>query len=106
MGSGYTVEPEELREHARFLDSLKERFDAIMSASAYIEQDDEAYGLLCGWISGCLEERHQRQDEITSYLGENFTIAANALRAAAEEYEASDTDSQTAFAELRDRMGA
>ncbi|NUQ91021.1 MAG: hypothetical protein HOQ43_21470, partial [Glycomyces artemisiae] len=53
-----------------------------------------------------LEERHQRQDEITSDLGENFTLAADALRAAAEEYEASDTDSQTAFAELRDRMGA
>jgi hypothetical protein len=106
MGSGYTVEPEELREHARFLDTLKERFDAVMNASTYIEQDDEAYGTLCGWISGCLEERHQTQDEITSFLAENFTIAAAALRATAEEYETTDSESQTAFAELRDRMGA
>lgn len=105
MGNGYTVEPEELRQHARFLDTLKERFDAVMDASTYIEQDDEAYGTLCGWISGCLEERHRTQDEITSYLAENFTIAANALRAVADGYETSDSESQTAFSELRDRMG-
>ncbi|GAA1660544.1 hypothetical protein GCM10009830_02010 [Glycomyces endophyticus] len=106
MASGFDVDPEELREHARYLETVKERFDQVMNASNYIEQDDEAYGTLCGWISGCLEERHQKQDDITSYLAENFTIAANALRAAAEEYEVSDTDSQTAFTELRDRMGA
>jgi hypothetical protein len=38
-------------------------------------------------------------------VAENFTIAAEALRACAEEYEASDTESQTAFAELEGRMG-
>jgi hypothetical protein len=105
MGSGYTVDPEELRAHARYLETLKERFDAVMDASNYIEQDDEAYGTLCGWISGCMESRHHTQDRITSYLAENFTIAASALRAAAEEYETSDSDSGTAFSELRDRMG-
>ncbi|RRR99427.1 type VII secretion target [Glycomyces terrestris] len=105
MGTGFNVEPEELRQHARNLEALKERFDAVMNASAYIEQDDEAYGTLCGWISGCLEERHQKQDEITAYLAENFTIAANALRAAADDYEASDSESQSAFAELQDRLG-
>jgi hypothetical protein len=104
MGTGYTVDPEELRTHASNLEAIKQRIDAVTDASAYIEQDDEAYGLLCGWIAGCLESRHQTQDRITAYLGENFTIAAEALRGCAEEYETSDSESQTAFAELESRI--
>ena len=105
MGNGFTVDPEELRNHAGHLEELKARFDAVMNASAHIEQDDEAYGLLCGWISGCLEQRHQDQDRVTSYLAENFTIAAASLRACADEYETSDSESQGAFSELEGRMG-
>lgn len=106
MGTGYTVDPEELRTHAGNLEAIKQRIDAVMEASTHIEQDDEAYGTLCGWIAGCLESRHQTQDRITAYLGENFTIAAEALRAAAEEYETSDVESRTAFTELEGRLGA
>jgi hypothetical protein len=105
MGDGFTVDPEELRSHAGRLEELKGRFDAVMNASTFIEQDDEAYGTLCGWIAGCLEERHQGQDRITAYLAENFTLAAESLRACADEYEASDTESQGAFAELESRIG-
>jgi hypothetical protein len=105
MGSGFTVEPEELRNHANHLEELKGRFDAVMNASTHIEQDDEAYGTLCGWISGCLEQRHQDQDRVTAYLAENFTLAAQALRDCADDYETSDTESQGAFAELEGRMG-
>lgn len=105
MGTGYTVDPEELRAHASNLEAFKDRLDAVMNASSHIEQDDEAYGLLCGWIAGCLESRHQTQDRIAAYLAENFTIAAEALRSCAEEYETSDTESQTAFAELEGRLG-
>jgi uncharacterized protein YukE len=105
MGTGYTVDPEELRAHASNLEAIKQRIDAVMNASTFIEQDDEAYGTLCGWIAGCLESRHQTQDRITAYLAENFTIAAEALRACAEEYETSDSESQSAFAELESRLG-
>lgn len=105
MGNGFTVDPEELRTHARHLEELKSRFDAVMNASTFIEQDDEAYGTLCGWIAGCLESRHQTQDEITAYVAENFTIAAQALNACAEDYETSDTESQGSFSELEGRMG-
>lgn len=105
MADGFDVDPEELRTHASNLEAFKDRFDAIMNASTHIEQDDEAYGLLCGWISGCLESRHQTQDDITSYVAENFTIAAEALRASAEAYENSDSESQTVFQELEGRIG-
>jgi hypothetical protein len=66
MVDGFNVDPEELRGHANNLEAIKQRLDAVMDASTHIEQDDEAYGTLCGWIAGCLESRHQTQDEITA----------------------------------------
>jgi hypothetical protein len=105
MVNGFTVDPEELRAHAGHLEELKGRFDAVMDASTHIEQDDEAYGTLCGWIAGILEQRHQDHSRITAYLAENFTIAAQSLRSCADDYETSDTESQGAFSELEGRMG-
>jgi hypothetical protein len=63
MDSGSPLE--ELRAHAGHLEWLK-GFDAVMNASTHVEQDDEAYGLLCGWISGCQELCHQDQDRVTA----------------------------------------
>ncbi|SDE52422.1 hypothetical protein [Glycomyces harbinensis] len=105
MGSGYTVDPEQLRQHASTLEALQDRFAAITSASSYIEQDDEAYGLLCGWISGCLEDRHQRHATIVEYVAENLGLAAQAVRACADDFETSDEDTGRAFRELESRMG-
>lgn len=105
MGSGYTVDPDELRTHAGTLEALQDRFEAIKNASAFIQQDEEAYGLLCGWISGCLEDRHQRQDDLMAYVAENLGIAAAAVRGAAEDYESSDSDTGSAFDELEGRLG-
>ncbi|WP_026925420.1 type VII secretion target [Glycomyces arizonensis] len=105
MGNGYTVDPAELRTHAGNLEALRNRFDAIKSASAYITQDDEAYGTLCGWIAGCLEERHQDHEELVDYLAENLDIAARAVRSCADDYEAGDEDSKGSFDELDGRLG-
>lgn len=84
------VETEQIRAHARNLETIGDRFGRVKSASGHISQNDEAYGLLCGWISGVLEGRHVRQDELLAYVEENLTIAAEALRRVANDYD--DTD--------------
>lgn len=103
--TGYIVDPEQLRTHASNLEQFKTRFEAIKSASSHIAQDDEAYGLLCGWISGLLEERHQRQDSLVAYVEENIGLAAENIRAAADAYEESDNDASVSFDDFTSEMG-
>lgn len=105
MGEGYTVEPEQLRDHATNLETVKARFDAVNSASSHIAQDDEAYGLLCGWIAGVLEDKHARQDELVDYVAENLGLAAEAVRGSAEDYEDADGQSGTSFNDLQSQIG-
>ncbi|HEY8372663.1 MAG TPA: type VII secretion target [Pseudonocardiaceae bacterium] len=87
MADGYHVDVEQLRAHARNLEAIKERFAAVKAASAHIARDDQAYGLLCGWIAGVLEERHVKQDELLARAEENLALAAQELQATANEYE-------------------
>ncbi len=91
MVDDYTVDVEQLRAHATNIESLKERFAAVKAASTHIAQDDQAYGLLCGWISAILEGRHQKQDELVAYVEENLALVAKSLRDTADDYEESDT---------------
>jgi hypothetical protein len=95
MGDGYTVDVAQLRQHASNLDSLKARFAAVKAASTHIAQDDQAYGVLCGWISGILESRHKKQDELIAYVEENLALAAQSLRDGAAAYEEMDGDAAT-----------
>lgn len=90
MADGYTVKSDELRQHATNLDGLKARFDAVKSASTHITQDDQAYGLLCGWISGVLEGRHQEQDSLLDFAANNLDLAARELRDSADDYDEMD----------------
>jgi Excreted virulence factor EspC, type VII ESX diderm len=92
MGDGYTVDVQQLRKHAGNLDSLKERFAAVKSASSHITQDDQAYGLLCGWISGVLEGRHQKQDELLAYVAESLDLVSQELELTADAYDTVDND--------------
>jgi len=88
MGHGFNVDVEQLRAHARNVEAIQARFDAVKSASAHIAQDDQAYGLLCGWIAGVLEGRHTRQDELIAYVQENLVLVAASLRTSADDYDA------------------
>jgi hypothetical protein len=105
VAGGFEVDPAELHAHAGNLEALQQRFEAIASASSFIQQDDEAYGTLCGWISGCLEDRHQRQDSLMAFVAENLGIAAQAIRDTADGYETSDGDIYGSFGELESRLG-
>jgi hypothetical protein len=90
MGDGYHVDPEQIRQHAGNVEAVAARFEALKSASGHILQDDQAYGLLCGWISAILEGRHARQDELFEYVEENLDIVARALRETADYYKLID----------------
>ncbi|MFF4875116.1 MULTISPECIES: type VII secretion target [unclassified Micromonospora] len=95
MDDGFAVEAEEIRTHAHNIEALAERFAAVKAASAHITQDDSAYGLLCGWISGVLEGKHTRQDELFADVEENLRLAAAGLRQTADGYDAVDDDNAT-----------
>jgi hypothetical protein len=58
---GFSADTEQIREHAAKIAEVRDRFAAVTAASAAITRDDAAYGLLCGWMSGILEERHEAQ---------------------------------------------
>jgi Excreted virulence factor EspC, type VII ESX diderm len=88
MSDGYTTNPDEFRTHAANVDALRERFGNVKAASSHITQDDQAYGLLCGWISAILEGRHQKQDELIGKVEQNLTLVAKTLRDTAADYEA------------------
>ena len=86
MGDGYVVDVEQIRAHARNVEAIWARFDAVKTASAHIAQDDQAYGLLCGWIAAVLEGRHTRQDELLAQVEENLALVAEELSSTADEY--------------------
>ena len=106
MADGYTVDVEQLRKHAGNLDALKARFAAVKSASSHITQDDQAYGLLCGWISAIMEGRHKKQDDLIAYVEENIGIAAVALRATADHYEEKEAAAADAMNKIQSDLGA
>ena len=91
MAEGFHVEPSQLHRHAANVRAVQDQLAAIKGASRAIAQNDQAYGLLCGWISGILESRHVRQDALYAYVEENLSLAAQALTATAKEYESADS---------------
>ncbi|MEU4238634.1 type VII secretion target [Actinoplanes sp. NPDC026619] len=94
MAEGFSVEIEEIRAHAAKLDALRQRFGAIKSASASIGSNDAAYGLLCSWMAGILERRHQKQDQLFTHVESNLDRAAQALIKTSQEY--ADVDDSAA----------
>lgn len=94
---GYHAPVEDITKHAANIDALRERFSAIKAASSHIAQDDQAYGLLCGWIAGILEDKHVQVDDVIAYVEENLQLVAETLREAAQTYERMEDDSRSSF---------
>jgi hypothetical protein len=92
MGDGYNVNTEQLRTHAANVEAIKARFEAVKSASAHIARDDQAYGVLCGWIAGILEGRHTAQDELFTFAENNLAKVAAELRQSADDYDGMEDD--------------
>lgn len=90
MADGFQIQAEQVRAHARNIDALRDRFQAVKAASAHITRNDAAYGTLCQWMPGVLASRHTRQDELLAYVEENLAQVAQRLRDTAQLYENAD----------------
>jgi hypothetical protein len=92
--SDYEVNTEQLRAHAANVEAIQARFEAVKSASSHIAKDDQAYGLLCGWIAGVLEGRHTRQDELIAFAENNLMLVARELRQSGDDYDVMEDDNK------------
>jgi len=90
MSDSFQVDAAQLYRHAANVRAVRDQLTAIKGASRAIAQDDAAYGMLCGWISGILERRHAGQDALYAYVEENLRLMADALTAIGQEYDAAD----------------
>jgi hypothetical protein len=88
---GFTADPAQIRAHAAKVAAIRERFGAISAASAAITRDDAAYGLLCGWMAGILDERLTSQRSIHAYVEENLRLAKESLLRTGRDYDDVDT---------------
>ncbi|MET8834130.1 type VII secretion target [Micromonospora sp. NPDC004540] len=104
--SGWVADTEQIRAHAAYIEGLRARFDAVRGASGHIAHDDRAYGLLCGWISAILEDRHTRQDELVAYVDENLKLVADGLRRTADSYDGVDGDAASSLDAISRRLRA
>jgi excreted virulence factor EspC (type VII ESX diderm) len=100
LAEHFTVDIQQLRTHAQNVQAVRQRFGAVQGASAHIAQDDQAYGLLCGWISGVLEGRHQKQDELIAYVAENLDMVTDELEQTADAYDTLDNDGSDRMKEI------
>lgn len=90
--TGFSVEAEQLRQHASSVDAIVRRFAKVKSASSHITKDDQAYGTLCSWLPGKLEERHTAIDAVIATVESNLITVVKELRASADTYAAADQD--------------
>jgi len=100
MGSGFQVDPEEMRAHAASLLRLHERFANVKDASGQIGKADDAYGKLCMFLPPVLESRHTEQDEAVADLAENLELLAQAVKECAVDYEEADDAAADEFDDL------
>ncbi|NKE64112.1 hypothetical protein FXN61_48485 [Lentzea sp. PSKA42] len=101
--TGFNVEAEQLRAHAGTVDAIAQRFAKVKSASSHITQDDQAYGVLCGWLPGKLEDRHKAIDDVIATVENNLKAVAKELRASADTYVTAEQDT---VVRLRKAAGA
>jgi hypothetical protein len=90
MAVDVDVVTDDLVAHAANIDTLRERFNAIESAMDSVEQDNEAYGVICQFLPPILAARQADQKDLTAMAKENLELLAQALRDTADAYTAAD----------------
>ncbi|MEV3935040.1 type VII secretion target [Glycomyces sp. NPDC049804] len=100
MSGGIEVDPEELRTHAGHIDGLIQRFETVQAASAEITAAPDAFGPLCEWMAGILEDKHQMVEPLFGKGISNLGTHVEALRTCAELYEESDAGAGSEFDRL------
>jgi hypothetical protein len=74
MAVDVDVVTEDLVTHASHIDALRERFNAIESAMDSVEQDNEAYGIICQFLPPILAARQADQKDLTAMAKENLEL--------------------------------
>lgn len=100
MSNGIEVDPEELRTHAGHIDGLIQRYETVKAASAAITAAPDAFGPLCEWMAGILEEKHQLVEPLFDKGRNNLDTHVQALRTCADLYEESDASAGSDFEKL------
>ncbi|MFG3339131.1 type VII secretion target [Glycomyces sp. NPDC048151] len=100
MSSGIEVDPEELRTHAGHIDGLMQRFATVKDASAQITAAPDAFGPLCEWMAGILEDKHQMIEPLFDKGKDNLGTHVEALRTCADLYDESDASAGSEFDKL------
>ncbi|NKQ51275.1 ESX-1 secretion-associated protein [Amycolatopsis sp. K13G38] len=100
----FEVVPDELRAHGSHLDGLVDRLHTAVDAAKTVTLDDEAYGLLCGFLPPIVNAT--TQDDATDTLNaavEGVSTIADNVRTAATSYDDQDqTNAQPFQAQLRE----
>ncbi|MDA1363056.1 type VII secretion target [Glycomyces luteolus] len=91
-GTGWKVDPDQLRTHAAALREVLTRFDAIRTASAATGLSTEAFGQLCQFLPPILDGHRDEQDQVTEEFATNIEMLADAVEACADGYAAADDD--------------
>ena len=82
--AGNQFDPERFRAHAARLDVLRARLGRVRVTIEEFEQDQAAFGRLCGWILTGLDERYARHDELVAYVEETFVLTVEGLTRVAD----------------------
>lgn len=104
MSDQFDVVTDDLVAHAANIDSLRERFGAILNAIDSVSQDDEAYGIICQFLPPVLAGRQEEQKELTTMAQENLELLAQALRTTAESYDAADEAATQEHQSIQDEL--
>ncbi|MQM28234.1 type VII secretion target [Glycomyces albidus] len=104
MSDHFQVVTDDLRTHAATIDSVRERFGAVLSAIDTVAQDDQAYGIICQFLPPILQNRQDEQKELTTLAQENLELLAQALNDTADEYDAVDEAVASDYRAIHDRI--
>jgi uncharacterized protein YukE len=101
MSDHIDVEPEAIMTHAAHIDELRDRFAAIQSAMDSVQQDNEAYGIICQFLPPILAERQEDQKRLSTKAQSNLEKLAQALRETADSYTAADEETAQEYEQLQ-----
>ncbi|SDD85546.1 type VII secretion target [Glycomyces harbinensis] len=104
MAGSIEVITDDLRAHAANIESVRERFAAVLSAIDSVSQDNEAYGIICQFLPPILAGRQEDQKELTTMAQENLELLAQALRATADDYESADETAAQEHRGIEDQL--
>ena len=104
MSGGFDVEVADLTRHAGSVDEIRGRVAEAQSAGAGVDLHGGAFGLMCGFLIGSVQDEDQAAVGALSGMVSALQSTATDLRAMAEDYRRSDEAAATRMAQLMKEM--